>query len=655
MKMKLFVFVITLSLLLSGMLVAVGGEATDGEGVDKSVKSEPEPTDWADAPWPSFGRDRKNTGRSPYDTTNIDGTKKWNFSTDGGVDSSPAIGPEGTVYVGSNDNKLYAINPDGTLRWSYATGGNVESSPAIGNNGTIYVGSSKLYAINPDGALKWSYTTRDGYNTRYVESSPAIGNNDIVYITASVSPEGGRGYLTNDELYAIYPNGTLKWNYFEGDEQLDLYSPAIGPEGTVYVGSSEGKVYAINPNGTLRWSYTTGGNVESPPTIGPGGTVYVGSNDGKLYAINPNGTLKWSYTTGGNVVSSPAIDSDGIIYFGSDDNNIYSIYPYGNMKWKYSTDGRVRSSPSIGNDGMIYVGSADDNLYVINPDGTEKGNSTTGGDVYSSPAIGKDDTVYVGSSDGNLYAIGGSPSAPRNLESTAGDGHVNLVWDPPLDNGGSNIKEYKIYRGPSSGEESYFDSVDESITSYNDNDLTNGQTYYYKISAVNDDGEGEKSSEVSATPLAVPTTPQNFQATETEDHVKLRWDPPRDEGGSNITKYIIYRGTSPKSLEVYTTVTSLSYTDKYVNDGQIYCYRISAVNSVGEGAKSNEASATPDKVFLTSDWGLVLAIIIHGIIVAIALAIRRKKRFSQYLQKKQLSDVDNPQKEPDQQKSAKQE
>jgi eukaryotic-like serine/threonine-protein kinase len=67
------------------------------------------------------------------------------------VESSPAIGADGTVYVGSDDNKLYAINPDGSLKWTYITGDYVRSSPAIGANGTVYVGSydGKLYAIGP--------------------------------------------------------------------------------------------------------------------------------------------------------------------------------------------------------------------------------------------------------------------------------------------------------------------------------------------------------------------------------------------------------------------------------------------------------------------------------------------------------------------------
>ena len=70
------------------------------------------------------------------------GTILWEFEAGAAVSSSPAIGSDGTVYVGSEDNKLYAINgKSGVKLWEFETGGIVFSSPAIGSDGTVYVGS----------------------------------------------------------------------------------------------------------------------------------------------------------------------------------------------------------------------------------------------------------------------------------------------------------------------------------------------------------------------------------------------------------------------------------------------------------------------------------------------------------------------------------
>jgi hypothetical protein len=98
-------------------------------------------------------------------------------------------------------------------------------------------------------------------------------------------------------------------------------SPAIGADGTIYVGSADG-TYAINPNGTQKWLFPISSwDRNSSPAIGADGTIYVGLVDG-TYAINPNGTQKWLFPISG---SSAAIGADGTIYFGSSDNNVHAI------------------------------------------------------------------------------------------------------------------------------------------------------------------------------------------------------------------------------------------------------------------------------------------------------------------------------------------
>ena len=129
----------------------------------------------ASSPWPMFHHDAQHTGLSPVNTSANPGTLKWKFGTNGKVESSPAIGADGTIYVGSADDNLYALNPDGSQKWAFATGGAVVSSPAIGADGTIYVGSAhdNLYAITDNGAsasLKWKFTTGAA-----VKSSPTVG------------------------------------------------------------------------------------------------------------------------------------------------------------------------------------------------------------------------------------------------------------------------------------------------------------------------------------------------------------------------------------------------------------------------------------------------------------------------------------------------
>ena len=90
--------------------------------------------------------------------------------------SSPAIGVDGIVYVGSNDWKVYALDgKSGVKKWEFSTGGGVHSSPVIGNDGTVYVGSTdnKVYAIatSSKGPAKSPWPMR-GQNARHTGRTP---------------------------------------------------------------------------------------------------------------------------------------------------------------------------------------------------------------------------------------------------------------------------------------------------------------------------------------------------------------------------------------------------------------------------------------------------------------------------------------------------
>ncbi|WP_159433091.1 outer membrane protein assembly factor BamB family protein [Thiohalospira halophila] len=350
------------------------------------------------AVWSTFGGNRQRTGQSQSaDAEGAQDTIKWEYSTGDLVWSSPAVGPDGTVYVGSDDDHVYALNPDdGSEKWSFGTGGAVRSSPAIGADGTIYIGSydNKVYALDPDtGDKEWSFETDNS-----VLASPAVSADGTVYIGS-----------TDHHLYALDPeSGDVEWKVETGDPIFS--SPTQGADGTIYVGSDDGHLYALDPeDGQERWRFKTGDDVQSAPAIGPDGTVYFGSNDHNLYALDPeDGTEQWRFATGEGILSSPAVAADGTIYVGSSGGNFYAVDPdTGEEEWRHTTGNTNRSSPAIAADGTIYLGSNTSGLYALDPENRgEKWRVDQIGDVsFSSPAIGPDGTVYIGSWDKSIYAI----------------------------------------------------------------------------------------------------------------------------------------------------------------------------------------------------------------------------------------------------------
>jgi len=159
-------------------------------------------------------------------------------------------------------------------------------------------------------------------------------------------------------------------------------SPAIGYDGTVYVGSNDFGVYAVDgKTGALKWSYATSGTVGSSPAIGSNGTVYVGSFDSKVYALDgTTGVLKWSYPTGASISSSPAIADDGTVYIGSNSLLVYALNGGSGVgiKWTRFMNSPIFSAPAIGDDGTIFVATYDGKLWALDgATGTPKWNYTT--------------------------------------------------------------------------------------------------------------------------------------------------------------------------------------------------------------------------------------------------------------------------------------
>ena len=194
-------------------------------------------------------------------------------------------------------------------------------------------------------------------------------------------------------------------------------SPAIGADGTIYVGvgADTRNLYAVNPNGTQKWVFALGAQnfvtgSFSSPAIGADGTIYVGSWDGNLYAVTDGGqgsvTQKWAFATGGAVYSSPAIGADGTIYVGSDDGNLYAVRP--RTRHRYAEVGvrNRRFCVLLAGDRrrrnhlrrLRGFNSYDEDLYAVKPDGTLKWVFATGYIGGSSPAIGADGTIYIASS-----------------------------------------------------------------------------------------------------------------------------------------------------------------------------------------------------------------------------------------------------------------
>ncbi len=378
---------------------AADGGAPDGAvGSDAGAAALPAPIGAAQM----FHVDATHSGRSRFKGPIVTPHETMHVATGGVVYGSPAITDDGTLVFGSHDKSIYAVDAAGKIRWRHPTGDLVWGTPALGPGGVVYAGSDDdhLYAFDlDDGNVRWQFTAGPCRVASGV--GPEGARCDVDGVT--VAPDG-TVYASADGLYALSPDGKLKWKFAPAVTHCAA-TPAVGPDGTVYVGCQDDAVYAVGPDGTKRWDFRAGDDVDSSPAVGADGTVYVGSDDHKLYALGPGGVLRWAVTTGGPVHSSPAIGADGTVYVGSFDGALYAVRPGGVVAWSFRTADRIVSSPLVDAAGNVLVGSEDDRLYALSPDGKLLWSLLLDGDVDATPALGPDGTIYVGDDDRALHAL----------------------------------------------------------------------------------------------------------------------------------------------------------------------------------------------------------------------------------------------------------
>lgn len=271
-----------------------------------------------------------------------DGTVKWTYRASSSIGGTAALGLDGSVYIGAT-GQIVALTSGGLPVWASPfrfSGTAVPTSVQIDRGGTLYFGTDdyNVYAVNPDGTGKWSFSV--GSAVRNAVSMSPDGS------TLYVTPSDGRVYAINSS------NGTLKWKTAAISA---AYNSAVGDDGTVYVGTTSGKLYAFAANGTQKWTFQAQSKATCPPAIAADGTIYFGSQDMNLYALDASGHEKWHYRTGGPIYSAPTIDANGTLIFAAWPGTLTALDPLGNTEWTRALSSGSYSPVMVDDNGSVYA------------------------------------------------------------------------------------------------------------------------------------------------------------------------------------------------------------------------------------------------------------------------------------------------------------
>jgi outer membrane protein assembly factor BamB len=351
------------------------------------------------------------------------GTLRWRFKTGSRVASSPAVS-DGLVYFGSYDGNFYALHASsGKLAWKFKTGGERRfegthlhgslpapevmpdpfdvylSSPAVWHD-TVYFGSGdgNVYALNAaTGALVWKFKTGD-----VVHASPAI-DDGVVFIGS-----------WDSYMYALdAASGKERWRFKTGDDQdihnqVGIASSAAILDGTVYFGCRDSHLYALDEkSGQKKWAIDTHGSWVIASPVVRDGKVYFATSDSALFdeVDAKTGAVVFSVNfRGWPTFSSPAV-AENVAYVGSWAGTLTAIdLATETAIWTFRTDASKRFGPALTkadgspNYAVAYASDFYDDLV------TGFTRMMTAGAILSSPVV-VDGVIYVGSTDGNLYAL----------------------------------------------------------------------------------------------------------------------------------------------------------------------------------------------------------------------------------------------------------
>lgn len=436
----------------------------------------------------------------------------------------------------------------------YACGGYIQAIGAFHTSCEYLVEESVQTTEN----VTWTITSALNQGRQAFSAVAAKG---YVYAFGGYS---NSGFMSSIERSPVQVDGSLgAWENYGSLNSNLAHSGAIVIGDYVYLVGGQPYDYGdlrtiykakINTDGSLGNWATESNQLNTARTdmglVHINGYLYAiggASNGGRLktveYAkVNSDGSLgSWQYSNSMNIErwKTSAVACNGYLY-AIGGLSSYSGYVASIEKAQINSDGTLGSwsytGDSIINPDAMDVKTIGNKLYVVG--GAANGGNGTS--IVQSAQINSDGTLGTWAQDtklsigrkwfslaeynGVLYSVGGlsgsvpitsaeyyvvslststtieneAPAAPTGLGATAGNMQIVLSWDANSD---SDLAGYNLYRRQNAGDYAKLNSSLLTQTSYTDNGLTNGETYYYVVKAVDSEGlESEASNEVHAIP-----------------------------------------------------------------------------------------------------------------------------------------------------------
>ena len=323
--------------------------------------------------------------------------------------SWPGVSATTDMAYASNGPEVYAIKlSDGTMSWRFPDKADPAkpffADPVLTQDGQLLVGdygnNGTLHSLDPKtGKELWQFSETKG---RLV--APPLVVNDTIYAPCA-----------DGILYVLSLQGKLQWKFTAKNA---FWSQPVADTQNVYVTSMDRNLYALNISAHRQaWSVNLGASAVSSPALGKDGTLYVGTLGNELLAIRPdNGKILWRMATTSGVWGAP-VYNDGSLYFGDYSGNVYSYTvsaDSGKLNWTFASGSPISGSPIILKDGLAVITQAGA-LTGISFDGKLKPTWTKPetGKYFGSPILAGDGMLLMAATESEFFVYAFAPDGSQ--------------------------------------------------------------------------------------------------------------------------------------------------------------------------------------------------------------------------------------------------
>lgn len=288
-----------------------------------------------------------------------DGAKRWSVPLGDRVYSTPLVGDDGGIYVGSDSKKLFGISASGAVIWKIELDGEADSGAVFGKDGTIvFAAGSQVLSARRGGDIAWRWTAKGK-----VFTAPAVTDDGLVVFGSQ-----------DDHVYALRPDGSLAWAVDLGAD-VDG-APALGDDGAIFVGTDKGEVVKLDAKGNIAWrTSVTSGYVRGVLSVARNGDVLAGTYGPipRLVRVAPDGSVRGAFAIRGTgakefgIHGGPLEDADGTLFFGAQDDAVYAIGTDGAVRFRHATKADVDAPLTLLGDGALVAPSEDGSVTLLLP------------------------------------------------------------------------------------------------------------------------------------------------------------------------------------------------------------------------------------------------------------------------------------------------